>query len=256
MSIMQIGAQLYTIRNFTQTEADFARSMEKIAKIGYKVVQVSAIGPIEAKKVKAICDNNGLKIALTHIPEVKLMNNLDAVIEDHQIYDCKYIGLGAMSEKYRGADWLDYFAEDFTPVAEKIKAAGMKFMYHNHSFEFVHFPCGKTIMDALLEKMPADLMGITADTYWLQIAGVDVNAWMASHADRLPCIHLKDLVPAVSETRMAAVGQGNINFPAILDTVSKNGVTEYALVEQDNCYGESPFECLKKSYDHLKKLGY
>ena len=148
------------------------------------------------------------------------------------------------------------FAEDFTPVAEKIKAAGMKFMYHNHSFEFVHLPCGKTIMDALLEKMPADLMGITADTYWLQIAGVDVNAWMASHADRLPCIHLKDLVPASFETRMAAVGQGNINFPAILDTVSKNGVTEYALVEQDNCYGESPFECLKKSYDHLKKLGY
>ena len=85
---------------------------------------------------------------------------------------------------------------------------------------------------------------------------MDVNAWMASHADRLPCIHLKDLVPASFETRMAAVGQGNINFPAILDTVSKNGVTEYALVEQDNCYGESPFECLKKSYDHLKKLGY
>ena len=59
MDIMKIGAQLFTIRNFTQTETDFARAMEKIAKIGYQVVQVSGIGPIEAKKVKAGLPQHG-----------------------------------------------------------------------------------------------------------------------------------------------------------------------------------------------------
>ena len=43
---MKTGAQLYTVRAYTQTESDFALTMSKIAKIGYKTVQISAIGSI------------------------------------------------------------------------------------------------------------------------------------------------------------------------------------------------------------------
>lgn len=253
---MQIGAQLYTLRTFTQSEVDLGRTLEQVAKMGYQTVQLSGIGPIAPKAVKAICDANGLKIVLTHNGEQKFLNHVDALIEEHQIYDCKYVGLGAMSERYRTADFLPYFAKDFEGPARKLKDAGMLFMYHNHAFEFARLPDGRTYMDALLSMMPAELMGITADTYWLQYAGVDVNAWVAKHADRLPCVHLKDLVPCLNEAHMAAVGQGNINFPAILKTLEQNGVTEYALVEQDNCYGESPFACMKQSYDYLNGLGY
>lgn len=253
---MKIGAQLYTIRNYTQNEVDLGRALEQVAKIGYEVVQLSAIGPIAPKTVKNLCDQNGLKIVLTHTPEARFLNDLDKVIEEHQMYGAKYVGLGAMSEKYRNEGWLPRFAEDFEGPARKLKEAGLKFMYHNHAFEFVHLSDGRTMMEHLLEMMPADIMGITADTYWLQFAGVDVNAWMAAHADRLPCVHLKDLVPAGFEVHMAAVGQGNINYADILKTLSANGVTEYALVEQDNCYGEYQLDCLKKSYDHLVKLGY
>lgn len=28
------------------------------------------------------------------------------------------------------------------------------------------------------------------------------------------------------------------------------------LVEQDDCYGESAFDCLKRSYDNVRKMGY
>ncbi len=41
---MKTGAQLYTIRTYTQNEKDFARSMKRIAQIGYKTVQISAVG--------------------------------------------------------------------------------------------------------------------------------------------------------------------------------------------------------------------
>ena len=51
-----IAAQLYTVRDFTQTTRDFAASMAKVSKIGYKAVQVSSIGPISDKEVKAITD--------------------------------------------------------------------------------------------------------------------------------------------------------------------------------------------------------
>lgn len=32
------------------------------------------------------------------------------------------------------------------------------------------------------------------------------------------------------------------------------GVTEYALVEQDDCYGGAPFDCLRRSLGHLRSI--
>ena len=43
---MILGAQLYTVRDFMKNEEDFARTMDKIAAIGYKYVQVSGIGDV------------------------------------------------------------------------------------------------------------------------------------------------------------------------------------------------------------------
>ena len=51
---MQIGAQLYTLRAFTQTEKDLGRTLERVARIGYRNVQLSAIGPIAPKRIKAL----------------------------------------------------------------------------------------------------------------------------------------------------------------------------------------------------------
>ena len=51
---------------------------------------------------------------------------------------------------------------------------------------------------------------------------------------------------------MAAVGQGNLNFARILAILKVNGVTEHALVEQDDCYGASPFTCLAQSLSYLQ----
>ncbi len=255
LMMMKIGAQLYTVRSLCQNEKDLGRTLARVAAMGYETVQLSAIGPIEPKRVKALCDDNGLRIVLTHNPEGDFLNNIDALIARHQLYGCKYVGLGYLPDRYHSPDWLKYFADDFGPAAEKLKAAGMKLMYHHHAFEFGRMPDGRTLMAHLLAMLPADLMGVTADTYWLQFGGMDVCAWLQAHADRLHCVHLKDYAPAGFEVRMAAVGQGNLDFSRILSVLRSNGVTEYALVEQDDCYGASPFDCLKQSFDHLQKSG-
>ena len=175
---MEIGAQLYTLKTYCQNEKDLARSLEKVAGMGYSCVQLSAIGPIAPERIKTICDDNGLKIVLTHTPEAEVHGRPEETIEKHRLFGCKYIGIGSLPERYRNPDFLPYFAEDFLPAAEKFRAAGMKLMYHNHCFEYERLPGGDTMMDRLLAMMPADLMGLTADTYWLQYGGVDVNKWL------------------------------------------------------------------------------
>ena len=251
---MEIGAQLYTVRAYCQNEKDLGRTLERIAEMGYRSVQLSAIGPVEPRRVRALCDSNGLHIVLTHNPESDFLANTDALIERHLLYGCNYAGLGYLPDRYHSPEWLPHFADDFGPAAEKLKAAGIKLMYHNHAFEFARMPDGRMMMDHLLEMLPADLMGVTADTYWLQFGGMDVTEWLQNHAERLHCVHLKDYIPVKFEAHMAAVGQGNLDFARILNLLDKNGVTEYALVEQDECYGASPFGCLKQSFDYLQTL--
>lgn len=251
---MKIGAQLYTVRMFAQNERDLGRTLEKIAGMGYAYVQLSGLGAIAPRQIRHLCDENGLHIVLTHNPEQRFLNDVDGLVEEHQLYGCRYVGLGMMSERYRTADMFDDFFRDFEKPLLKLKENGMLFMYHNHALEFGRLPNGRVMMDVMLERFPRDMMGITADTYWMQFAGLDVNAWLKRHGDRLPCVHLKDLIPDGFTAKMAAVGSGNMPFAAILDTLKNNGVTEYALVEQDDCYGTSPFGCLKSSLDYLNTL--
>ncbi len=252
---MIIGAQCYTVRAFTQTERDFRIAMQRIADIGYTAVQLSAIGPIDPKVIRSICDENGLAIVLTHTNPERILNDVDAVIREHEILGCKYIGIGSMPDRYRNADWIDRFAADYYEPAKAMRDAGKLLMYHNHNFEWERLPSGKIMMDTLLDTMPADLMGVTLDTYWVQAAGADICTWIDKLQDRIPCVHFKDMAIKGFEQRMAVVGEGNIDFQKILKQLTKFGTTEHILVEQDNCYGDSPFACLKRSYDYLKGLG-
>ena len=54
---------------------------------------------------------------------------------------------------------------------------------------------------------------------------------------------------------MAVIGEGNINFDRVFEKAEAGG-TRYMLVEQDDCHGEDPIECLRRSYAYLKACGF
>ncbi len=250
---MNIGAQTYTIRMFMQNERDFCQSMARIAGIGYKYIQLSGITPLNPQVIRDVCDENGLKIVLTHT-KMDIIGDVDSVIKYHSILGCKYIGIGGSGEKYRYPGWVSCFAADYAEPARVMKEAGFRFMYHTHSDEWAKLPDGRLILDGLLEGMPEDLMGITLDLYWLQYAGANVHKWIEKLQNRLQCVHFKDLAIRGNQQVMAPVGEGNMDYTGIFELLKKLGKTEFALVEQDDCYGRDPFDCLASSYRYLKKF--
>jgi len=252
---MVLGAQMYNVRQFAQTERDLDISLKKVADIGYKTVQISGVGNIPAERIRALCDKYGLKIVLTHMNADRVIDDTEAVIRENEVMGCKYIGIGMMPERYRCEAWLDQFVADYLPAAKKIAAAGKLFMYHNHEFEFAKIN-GKRVMDFLMEKFLPSEMGFTIDTYWVQAGGADIYEWIGKLKGRLPCVHLKDMdVLADRSVVMAPVMEGNLNFPKILEALKADGGVEYMLIEQDYCQ-ESPFVCLDKSFKNLSSLGY
>ncbi|MEG0693278.1 MAG: sugar phosphate isomerase/epimerase [Oscillospiraceae bacterium] len=251
---MKIGAQLYTVRETTKTLESFSETLKRIADIGYKFVQVSGTCEYEPRWLEEQLKQTGLSCVLTHSNMSRIENETNAVIEDHKIFNCTRIGIGGTD--MGSLEAINEFITKFKPVTQLLRKNGMYFMYHNHGAEFSKFENTQGVaLDLLCEAFEPGELGITLDTYWVQFAGGDPTAWLTKLKGRTPCIHLKDMEFSNKEQKMAPVGQGNMNFEGILKAAVDSKV-EYGLVEQDDCYEEDPFACLKKSYNYLVSRGF
>ncbi|MBE6541253.1 MAG: sugar phosphate isomerase/epimerase [Ruminococcaceae bacterium] len=254
---MKVGVQFYTIREFCKTLDDFSESLKKVADMGFSTVQISGTCPYEAQWLADELKKNGLHIGLTHNSFDSIVNDTDKLIANHKIFGCDCIGLGAMG----GESKLEYYEKEFKqamkPVTQKIADAGLQFMYHNHSWEYDEkYEDGTPLMHRMAEEFTAREMGFTLDTYWVKFGGGEILDEIKYLKGRLPVVHFKDMfIDESGEKKMSWVGGGNVfNFEKIIAEFEAAG-SKYAYIEQDRCYGEDPFECLRKSYEYLKSLG-
>lgn len=246
---MEIGAQFYTLRDFCKDTESFSETLKRVADIGYKTIQISGTCEFSPEWLKKELKKNGLKCALTHAPTDKLKDNPKKIAKEHDIFDCKYIGLGYYA--YDKESSFDDFFRFYKPVAKTLKENGKYFLYHNHDQEFKKHD-GKLIIEAIAEEIPAEELGFVLDTFWIQAGGADPAQWIERFSGRVPCIHLKDYSYG---QKMSVVGEGNINFDRVFEKAEAAG-TEYMFVEQDDCNGENPFDCLKRSFEYLKSRGF
>lgn len=254
MNNSKLAAQLFTVRDFCRSEEDIKVSMEKIAKIGYKNVQVSGLAKIPAANMRKIMDDNGLDIIVTHIGWQQFDENLDALIEEHNILGCRHAGLGSMpgaAFSRTSESGFASFGKRAEEIAQKLLEADMRFVYHNHAFEMQRFG-KKTGLDLIYENAPT-LQG-EIDTHWIVAGGGDPVTWIEKLSGRMDLIHFKDM-SADSENRRVfkEIGEGNLNWPAILAACEKAGVKWY-IVEQDECEVD-PFQSLEISYKNLVEMG-
>lgn len=246
---MQIGAQFYTIREFCKTPEGIAECLKRVADIGYPTVQISGTCPFDPLWLKQELDKNGLTCVLTHTPTEELLADPVQVARDHTVFNCDLVGLGWYGFNAEKGETPEHFLSTYAPVAKALAEQGKTFMYHNHAHEFQKAD-GKCLLERLTDAIPE--MGVTLDTYWVQVGGADPAQWLEKLSGRVPCIHLKDCAYG---PKMAVLGEGNINFDRVFEKAEAAG-TKYMMVEQDDCSGEDPFECLKRSFAYLKACGF
>ncbi len=256
---MQIGAQFYTIRDFCRDLNALDESLKKVADIGFKYIQLSGVCPYEADWMKERLDKYGLSCQLTHFDWNRVRNETKTLIHHHDVLGCKYIGIGG----YGG--WGPELTEEkihaqlasMVEPTEKIFAAGHKYMVHTHDKEFYRMSDGRLYIEHLCDYAPAEKMGITLDTYWAHAAGADPAVWLRKLKGRVNCVHFKDMAinQAKGHIEMAPIGEGLMNYDAILSACEDADV-EYGFIEQDDCNGQDAFDCLRRSYNYFKALGY
>ncbi|MCL2097024.1 MAG: sugar phosphate isomerase/epimerase [Oscillospiraceae bacterium] len=252
---LNLGAQLYTVRQYMQNEKDYAQTIKKIADIGYKYVQVSGIGAgVTPAVIKRAAEDNNIKVILTHTPPGRIKDETEQVIADHDVFGCPGIGVGGMFGHPRTEDGYKRFAEDYSGAVQKIKDAGKVFLYHNHDFEFEKYN-GKTGLDILLENTDKDAFKLTFDTYWAQFAGVDPADFIEKYGDRIFATHLKDMIIETDGKKdMTEIYTGIMDFGKIFEASNKTGVI-WHFVEQDEVKIDA-FESMRISHDNIMAKEY
>lgn len=254
---MEVGLNLFSIRNLLQSEKDFRETLKKVKDMGYSYVQYSG-GEYNPDMIKRVTEEVKMPVCLTHVPLDRILNESDKLMEEHKKFGCKNIGLGSLKFDYYVNEKLFKDTIDcLQKVAVYMKKNGFQFFYHHHHSEFCKI--GQTTgFDYIVDSAPD--VNITLDTYWVQNAGADVIDTIKRVNGRIECVHLKDYKVVCNtkndtyQTTYAPVGSGNMNFNKIIETMRGCG-TKYYLVEQDDAADlPNTLELVKQSVDYLKSL--
>ena len=146
------------------------------------------------------------------------------------------------------ADWKR-LAGEFDALADKVAPAGMRVGYHNHDFEF------KAIDGAL----PWDLFfGSTKKSVVMQvdvgnclIGGGDPLATLKRYPGRAATIHVKEFSKAKPD---AFVGEGDVPWKAVFETLEAEGATEWYIVEYEH-EKQPAIPAIDRCLKNLKTMG-
>jgi sugar phosphate isomerase/epimerase len=255
---MKAGLNLFSINSLIKTEEEFLQTAIKLKEMGYSYMQFSG-APYDPDKIKRVSDASGMPVCLTHVPYNRIVNETEALMEEHAKFNCKNIGLGVMPfnsilDEKLCLETID----DLEKAAQKMKANGFNFFYHHHHFEFTKHN-GETVFDYMIKN--AKNINFTADTYWLQYGGVKIEEYLEKLSGRIECIHLKDYSirsfikedtgKVKFEPKFAPVGDGTIDFKSAVNAAKKSGA-KYFLVEQDNaCDFDDPLGQVERSIKYI-----
>ena len=248
----RIGIQLYSVR--TEMQRDMPGTLTRLAEIGYKEVEFAGYFGRTAPEVRALLERNKLAAPSTHIGFTGLGPDWEKALDFAASVGHTFATVPWIDEKDRKtlADWHRH-AADFNKAAERARAHGLRFAYHNHDFEFKPVE-GVVPYDLLLRETDPALVSFEMDVYWVTEGGADPKAYFRQHPGRFAMLHLKDSAGPPKHDQVD-VGKGTIDFAAILrlDAVQRHSV-EHVFVEHDQ--PPDPMAFAKNSFDYLSKLEF
>jgi inosose dehydratase len=167
-------------------------------------------------------------------------------------------------------DQWDIYARGVNRIARRVyDESGLKVVFHHH--------CGGYVETAdevrsLMNRTDPDLVGLCLDTGHWHYAGGDALRAVKEYGERVRYLHLKDCDPSIRELAIeermdyfAAVaagvfcelGNGEVDFPALIGDVVALGYDGWAIVEQDilDTDPDAPRQSARRNREYLRTLG-
>jgi len=250
------GVQLFTVRNDIK---DLAATLGMIYRIGYATVETfPAVYNRPARDLKKLIEGLGLKAPSGHFDYATLEEKVDYAAE---------LGLEYMicpmipRPMWDSLDDFKQGAQHLNKIAAQARAAGLKFGYHPHDYEFRPIQGGRGF-DVLMRELDPSVR-LELDIFWAAEASQDPLELMRKNRERLALIHIKDRKPgaavsyvpdAQAARSITEAGAGDIDWKAVLGEARRLGVKQY-FVDQDET--ALPIEeSLRVNWNYLSQLNF
>jgi inosose dehydratase len=161
------------------------------------------------------------------------------------------------------------FAAGAQQIARTVREqTGLRTVFHHHCAGFVETDAE---VEKLLSLTDPDLLGLCLDTGHLRFGGGDPVAAIEKYAGRIWHVHFKDCHPEVAARSRAEgwdyfesvrrgvfceLGQGEVDFAAVLTALREAGYQGWIVVEQDVLPGMgTPKASAQRNREYLRKIG-
>ena len=241
----KFGIQMFSLRN--SFEANARKTLEMVAKMGYKGVEVAGLGCLSPDEYKAICDELGLKFFSAHLGENDLTDEKFAETVDMlSVLGCKRAVLAWIKTPDSLVGVMDT-CNRLNKYAEMLSGDGIEFHFHNHDGEMKTLDGKKSILEQLIEGT-SEKVNFEIDTGWCNFGGGDSCDIIRRYADRIKLIHLKQ-IKSQNERITTEFKNGNvIDVKQIVSVCKKVGIDGF-IVEQDN--SDDEMASAKMNADYL-----
>lgn len=253
-----LGVQTYSFRNYFPK--NLIETLDKVQNMGFQEVEVYSSN-IPAAALKKLCDARGLRIPSTMVAFEKLEENPMEVVALANTLGAKFVSCAWIPH-----DFGKFSLEDAQKAVKVFNAAGkvlaengLTFAYHPHGYEFKAHESGN-LLDYIIQNTQAEYVAFEMDTYWIHFGGGNPVEWLKKYPNRWKLMHLKDMKKGTEKNltgnspvnNNVPLGQGELDFPAILKTAQEVGVLHYFIEdESDGVMGQIP-----QSVAYLKGLKY
>jgi sugar phosphate isomerase/epimerase len=256
-----IGMQLWSLRAKIQSDG-LPASLDLIKGWGITEVEGISVAGMTAEQIRAALDARGLKAVSTHVSYDQMAKDLPGVIRE----------VKALGAKFAICPWIPHagafdaalmrrVADDFNRWGEAFRAEGIRFGYHPHGYEFVpNGTAGETLLDDLIRATKPENVCYEMDIFWAVHGGGNPVKLLEKYPTRWAALHVKDMrkgaligLPkpeSAPETDNVAVGDGQIDWKAVLGTAQKVGVTYYFIEDET----PAPLQCIPASLAYLRAL--
>lgn len=260
------------------------RVLTEMQQIGLTATEFGPQGwlPIEAQARAAEVGKYGLEpvgaffLAVMHDPGFDPIPMVDKELEAFEAAGGSYLILAADSGR-DGYDarpvldetgWSTLFT-NLDRIREECAAHGVTACLHPHWGTMVQNT------DEVIRVLDNSTVGLCLDTGHLACGGTDVVDLVRSYADRVDIVHAKDIHKSMTDKLLpgeitwsegiragmfAPIGEGDIDFAAIVDLLADAGFDGYYVLEQDIMIDEEPpvdagpVVNVRKSFEALSAL--
>jgi sugar phosphate isomerase/epimerase len=259
-----ISIQLYTLRSLS-----LETTLQGLAAIGYRKVEHAGFGGRTAAEFRAALQQAGLRATSGHQSIPQPWNDsawyqqvADAVAVGQQyivtpLSPITFFPTDGDLSKIKGlttvAAWQQ-FAEDLNRAGMIARAAGLRFGFHNHFWEFAALEddTPQVGFDILLAETDPRLVHFELDLYWSWFAHRDPVHLIAHAGERIRQFHVKDMRYVEHKATFADPGAGVIDFARIFGAAGKPREHEY-IVERDDA-GAAALSTARIGFDFLTRV--